>query len=178
MAKAQFQRHQRVWVECVGTWATIDKVTPVWAKGFDEPVRITYDVGLGREFLATELQAEPPVAYGGSGADGLWAASGVDHDRDPTQLEQQARMEHQARLIAAAPQMARLAQQLVSGVGEAPEAASPAVRELAREARRLLAYVNGGTSPDGRPNAARTTDPVARAAPATDGAVGALRQNL
>ena len=58
MAKAQFHRHQRVWVECVGAWATIDKITPIWAKGFDEPVRITYDVGFGREFLGHELLAE------------------------------------------------------------------------------------------------------------------------
>ena len=31
---------------------------PVWAKGFDEPVRVTYDVGLGREFQAHELRPE------------------------------------------------------------------------------------------------------------------------
>ena len=53
MAKAQFHRNQKVWVETVGTWAVIEKIVPIWAKGFDEPVRITYDVGLGREFLAT-----------------------------------------------------------------------------------------------------------------------------
>lgn len=57
MARAQFQKGQRVWVECVGAWAQIEKVQPVWAKGFDEPVRVTYDVGLGREFLAQELLA-------------------------------------------------------------------------------------------------------------------------
>ena len=55
MARAQFQKGQRVWVECVGAWTTIEKVQPVWAKGFDEPVRVTYDVGLGREFQAHEL---------------------------------------------------------------------------------------------------------------------------
>ena len=58
MAKAQFHRHQRVWVECVGAWAVIEKIIPVWAKGFGEPVKITYDVGLGREFLANELRGE------------------------------------------------------------------------------------------------------------------------
>src|SRR4051812_35257174 len=58
VAKAQFHKHQKVWVEAVGAWATVDKIQPVWAKGFDEPVRITYDVGLGREFLAHELRAE------------------------------------------------------------------------------------------------------------------------
>ena len=58
MAKAQFHRHQKVWVEAVGAWATIDRIIPIWAKGFDEPVRITYDVGLGREFLGHELTEE------------------------------------------------------------------------------------------------------------------------
>ena len=61
MAKAQFHRNQKVWVECVGAWATIEKIVPIWAKGFDEPVRITYDVGLGREFLGHELQPEERV---------------------------------------------------------------------------------------------------------------------
>ncbi|MDO1558145.1 hypothetical protein Q0812_01710 [Brevundimonas sp. 2R-24] len=55
MARAQFQKGQKVWVECVGAWAHIEAVNPVWAKGFSEPVRVTYDVGLGREFLAAEL---------------------------------------------------------------------------------------------------------------------------
>lgn len=58
MAKASFQRNQRVWVESVGAWATVDKIVPIWARGFDEPVKITYDVGLGREFHAHELKAE------------------------------------------------------------------------------------------------------------------------
>ena len=71
MAKAVFHRNQKVWVETVGTWAVIEKIVPVWAKGFDEPVRITYDLGLGREFLAHELRAEDkseePLAEGDSG---------------------------------------------------------------------------------------------------------------
>ena len=58
MAKTQFHRNQKVWVSTVGTWAVIEKIVPVWAKGFDEPVRISYDLGLGREFQAHELRAE------------------------------------------------------------------------------------------------------------------------
>ena len=58
MAKAQFHKHQKVWVDAVGAWAVVERIVPVWAKGFDEPVRITYDVGLGREFTAQELRAE------------------------------------------------------------------------------------------------------------------------
>jgi hypothetical protein len=60
MAKAQFHRHQKVWVDSVGAWANIERIIPVWAKGFDEPVRITYDVGLGREFRGEELKADSP----------------------------------------------------------------------------------------------------------------------
>lgn len=58
MAKAVFQRNQKVWVESVGAWAVIEKIVPIWARGFEEPVKVTYDVGLGREFQAHELRAE------------------------------------------------------------------------------------------------------------------------
>ncbi|MDE3117167.1 MAG: hypothetical protein KGL26_16340, partial [Pseudomonadota bacterium] len=58
MAKAQFHKNQRVYVRPVGTWALIEKVVPQWTKGLDEPLRVYYDVGLGREFAADELQAE------------------------------------------------------------------------------------------------------------------------
>jgi hypothetical protein len=58
MAKASFQKNQRVWVESVGAWANIERIVPVWARGFDEPVKVSYDVGLGREFAGHELRAE------------------------------------------------------------------------------------------------------------------------
>jgi len=71
MAKAVFQKNQKVWVDSVGAWATIDRIVPIWAKGFDEPVRVTYDVGLGREFHAHELKPEDRVedADGRTGGD-------------------------------------------------------------------------------------------------------------
>jgi len=62
MAKAHFHKNQRVYVKPVGTWALIERVVPHWAKGIDEPIRIHYDVGLGREFMAEELLSEEPVA--------------------------------------------------------------------------------------------------------------------
>ncbi len=62
MAKAQFHKNQRVYVRPVGTWALIEHVVPHWAKGIDEPIRVHYDVGLGREFSAEELQSEEPMA--------------------------------------------------------------------------------------------------------------------
>jgi hypothetical protein len=69
MAKATFQRNQKVWVESVGAWAIIERIDPIWAKGFDEPVRVTYDVGLGRPFLAHELRPEDPIGGDGAGGD-------------------------------------------------------------------------------------------------------------
>ena len=62
MAKAQFHKSQRVYVKPVGTWALIERVVPHWAKGIDEPIRIHYDVGLGREFAAEELLSEEPLS--------------------------------------------------------------------------------------------------------------------
>ena len=61
MAKAAFHKNQRVYVKPVGTWALIEHVVPHWAKGLEEPIRVHYDVGLGREFTADELQSEEPL---------------------------------------------------------------------------------------------------------------------
>jgi hypothetical protein len=58
MAKALFHKNQRVYVKPVGTWAPIERVVPHWVKGIDEPIRIHYDLGLGREFTAEELSGE------------------------------------------------------------------------------------------------------------------------
>lgn len=170
MARAQFQKGQKVWVECVGAWAQIEKVQPVWAKGFEEPVRVTYDVGLGREFLGHELllPVEDPAAEIGQNwrlmrarnkwqaaedtphhpfpgtypvivtdkADwGGWRVPGAEYDRDPEQIE------FQARLIAAAPQLMALAERLVSAVDESPDDAPPEMMAMAREARAVLKAV-------------------------------------
>jgi hypothetical protein len=58
MAKAVFHKGQRVYVKPVGTWAVIENVNPQWVKGVEEPLRVSYDAGLGREFQAHELAAE------------------------------------------------------------------------------------------------------------------------
>ena len=175
MAKAQFQRLQKVWVESVGVWAVIEKLNPVWAKDFEEPVRITYDLGLGREFLAHELTAEAPAQSAGAETGepgwrilrtrnkwqhpedcghhpvpgtfpvvvtdeqdwGGWRVPGAEYDRDPI------RFERQARLIASAPQLARLARMLTNMVADTPEDVPPAVADLATSAHRLLRFVDG-----------------------------------
>jgi hypothetical protein len=58
MAKAVFHKGQRVYVKPVATWAMVEHVNPQWVKGVEEPLRVSYDVGLGRDFQAHELAAE------------------------------------------------------------------------------------------------------------------------
>ena len=58
MAKALFHKSQRVFVKPVGTWAQVEKVIPHWVKDVDEPLRVTYECGLGRDFQANELVSE------------------------------------------------------------------------------------------------------------------------
>lgn len=58
MAKADFHKNQRVFVKPVGTWALVERVKPQWVKGVEEPIRIFYEVGLGRDFSAHELVQE------------------------------------------------------------------------------------------------------------------------
>ena len=170
MAKAQFHRNQKVWVESVGAWAVIERIAPVWAKGFDEPVRITYDVGLGREFLAAELRAEARADDPAEAADwrilrarnkwqqpddcthhpdpgtypvvvtdpqdwGGWRVPGAEYDRDPRKIETQARM------IARAPDLYRIARDLFRFVDEASEDAPPELQALARRALDVINHV-------------------------------------
>ena len=58
MAKALFHKNQRVFVKPVGTWALVEQVIPHWVKDVEQPLKVTYDVGLGREFVAAELVSE------------------------------------------------------------------------------------------------------------------------
>jgi hypothetical protein len=190
MAKAQFHKNQRVWVDTVGTWAVIEKVLPVWAKGFDEPVRITYEVGLGREFQAQELEPErkePAEASAETGAWRLlraknkwqqpedcghhpfpgsypvvvtdpadwggWRVPGAEYDRDPHKIELQA------RLISAAPQLMRLAEELMETLREAGTDAPP---ELARLAETAAGILEGVKDPHAPPRTGPS--PVAQAA--------------
>lgn len=166
MAKAQFHRGQRVWVESVGAWASVEKLVPVWTKGFDEPVKITYDVGLGREFQAAELRSEAasePVAGGDwrlLRARNKWQSPDDcahhpfpgtfpvvvtdSHDwggwRTPgAEYDRDPqRVERQARLIAAAPRLMEIARALTSLVQEAPEDAPEDFRAIARDAAVVL----------------------------------------
>jgi transposase len=112
MAKAQFHKNQRVYVKSIGTWTEVEKIVPHWTKGLDEPLRITYDLGLGREFLAEELEGDAikPAAVEDTGQWRLF------------------------RAIANAPKMAALLRMLVEQTANAPEE----IAKLSREAASIL----------------------------------------
>ena len=174
MAKAQFHKNQRVYVRPVGTWALVERVVPHWAKGIEEPLRIYYDVGLGREFAAEELQSEEPVSgtapksgqawriirarnkwqpaedcarhpqpgtfpvvITGDTEWGGWRVPGAEYDLDPLAVE------HQARLIASAPQLMVFANDLVEWARKSGEEMPNALAELAHNAQDILAQVKG-----------------------------------
>ena len=181
MARAQFQKGQKVWVECVGAWAFIEQVQPVWAKGFDEPVRVTYDVGLGREFTANELMLAADDRASSDGLDNWrllrahnkWqlAEDCLHHPYPgtyPVVVTDTAdwggwrvpgaeydrdpeRIEFQSRLIAASPELLDLARDLVEAVAEAPDDAPPESVRLARRAREILLQVTEVLAPPPEP---------------------------
>jgi hypothetical protein len=177
MAKAVFQKNQKVWVESVGAWSVVEKIVPTWARGFDEPVRITYDVGLGREFHAHELRAEDRgVDAPGEGRDwrllrarNKWQAieDCAHHPypgtypvvvTDPSDWggwrtpgaeydRDPCTIERQARLIASAPRLQAIARRLIAMVAEAPGDAPPVVADLAAEAAAIERYVQETPGP-------------------------------
>jgi hypothetical protein len=165
MAKTQFHRNQKVWVETVGTWAVIEKIVPVWTRGYDEPVRISYDVGLGREFRAEELKAEQPAESAETGWRLLRARNKWQEPQDCShhpypgtypvvvtdpqdwggwrvpgaEYDRDPRkIEAQARLIASAPELAELARELKAVAGHWAEDAPPELAALTRRAAELL----------------------------------------
>ena len=174
MAKAQFHRNQKVWVDSVGAWANVEKIVPTWARGFDEPVRITYDVGLGREFQAHELRPEDgmaelsdtdnlgsswrlmrarnkwqqpddcahhphpgtfPVVVTDQADWGGWRVPGAEYDRDPRLIE------YQARLIAEAPRLLKIARDLHAFIDDAPTDAPPELQAMAAACAQIIRHI-------------------------------------
>jgi hypothetical protein len=171
MAKAQFHKNQRVYVKPVGTWALIEHVVPHWAKGIEEPIRIHYDVGLGREFAAEELLSEEPVNDTDTGSES-WRVVRARNKWQPTEdcarhpvpgtypvvvtgdadwggwrvpgAEYDldpSRIEEQARLIASAPLLASFAISLVDWARKSGEDMPNELAELAHRAQDLLTEV-------------------------------------
>jgi hypothetical protein len=171
MAKAQFHKNQRVYVKPVGTWALIEHVVPHWAKGIEEPIRIHYDVGLGREFAAEELLSEEPVSDRATDSES-WRVVRARNKWQPTEdcarhpvpgtypvvvtgdadwggwrvpgAEYDldpSRIEEQARLIASAPLLASFAISLVDWARKSGEDMPNELAELAHRAQDLLTEV-------------------------------------
>ena len=67
MAKAKYHKSQRVFVKPVGTWAYVEAVVPKWVKGCEEPIKIAYDCGMGREFAQEELEEESTALQANAG---------------------------------------------------------------------------------------------------------------
>ena len=178
MAKALFHKNQRVFVKPVGTWALVEQVIPHWVKDVEEPLRVTYDVGLGRDFQAKELVSESamrgterieeeddflyenwriqratarlsgadanpnhpypgtyPIIYTDEQDWGGWRVPGAEYDRDPH------RIEHQARMIANAPELVRIIKDLAAVVSEQPENCPSEILSLAKRSSVILRYV-------------------------------------
>jgi len=172
LAKAQFHKNQRVFVKPVGTWALVEHVVPHWTKGLDEPIRVHYDCGLGREFAAEELLQEEPVSEKQSSQNerwrvirarnkwqptedcarhpvpgtypvvvtgeqdwGGWRVPGAEYDLNPS------RIERQARLVANAPALERIAKALVSWARKSGEEMPTDLAEFAHDAQDVLSRI-------------------------------------
>jgi hypothetical protein len=173
MAKAAFHKNQRVYVKPVGTWALIERVVPHWAKGLDEPLRVFYDVGLGREFAAEELQFDNAQTDDVKGSDkwrivranNRWQAPQETTSHPfpgtyPVIVTGEAdwggwrvpgseyalspmRIEQQARMVASVPQMMALLKELCEIAKKSPETPM-AMRDPLKKAGSLIAYAEGG----------------------------------
>ena len=184
MAKAVFHKGQRVFVKPVGTWSIIDSVSPHWVKGVEEPLRVTYDVGLGREFHSHELVCEDVttdetdlvetqiwrivrVQNRWSQGDGKHPHPGsfpvvVTDERDwggwrvpMAEYERDpGRIEQQARVIVNAMKMMRVCSELAHLAEDHAFDMPQQLRELAAQAEAVLAAVYEVGSPHAAPLAA------------------------
>ncbi|OQW55992.1 MAG: hypothetical protein A4S17_05585 [Proteobacteria bacterium HN_bin10] len=173
MAKAVFHKGQRVYVKPVATWAVVENVNPQWVKGVEEPLRITYDTGLGRDFQAHELAGEEkdqhkpdlielenwrvlravnrlsadardprhpypgtfPVVVTDAMDWGGWRVPMAEYDREPTRVEQQA------RVFANALRLMRVARELTEFAQDFPHETPGQLLDLARQAEMVLAAI-------------------------------------
>lgn len=174
MAKAEFHKHQRVYVRPVGTWANIEQVKPHWVRDVEEPVKVFYDCGLGRDFSAHELSAEA-IEDAEVGrwrlmrARNKWqSADECAHHPQPgtypvvvtdTQNwggwrvpgaeydRDPARIEHQARVIVHAPALLSLVEQLVQSAQDDPDASAQTIA-LARTAQDIVRAIHARPDDD------------------------------
>jgi hypothetical protein len=174
MAHAQFHKNQKVYVKPVGTWALVERVVPHWTKGLDEPIRVYYDVGLGRDFGADELQSDSTLSVGGEGEEqwrvvrspNKWqsATETMNHPYPgtyPSIITGEAewggwrvpgaeyalsptRIERQARMIACTPRLVAVVEQLTKWSQKAPRDVQESLKEVLAKANEALAYLKEG----------------------------------
>lgn len=186
MAKALFHRGQRVFVKPVATWAVVERIVPHWVKGVEEPIRVYYDVGLGREFAGSELLGEPePHADDLEGQtwrvlrlrNRMGEELGKDEHPFPgtfpvvvtdeldwggwrvpsAEYEREPRkIEHQALVIAHALKMLRITRAIARFAEDSPARLPEELRDVADQAQRILSAIY---QPRAAPQAA---DPAAR----------------
>ena len=172
MARAQFHKNQRVYVRPVGTWALIERVVPQWTKGLEEPIRIFYDVGLGRDFGADELQSESSTAPAGDDGEQWRVVRAPNKWQSPTETANHPypgthpvvvtgeaewggwrvpgaeyalspdRVGSQARMIASLPRLSALVKKLAAWADT--ENAPASLTETVRECREAAAYLDNG----------------------------------
>jgi hypothetical protein len=179
MAKATYHKHQRVYVKPVGTWALIERVKPQWVKDVEQPVKIYYDCGLGRDFTEAELSAEAVEEVDAGRwrvmrARNKWqSAEECAHHPQPGTYpvivtderdwggwrvpgaeydRDPARIEGQARLLVHAPRLLALAEAIARLAAEHP-AADAEVVGLARTAADTVRSIRA--APDQGPAALR-----------------------
>jgi hypothetical protein len=170
MARAQFHKNQRVYVRPVGTWTVIERVVPHWTKGLEEPLRIFYDVGLGREFGADELQGEASEPQPGEEGEQWHVVRAPNKWQSPTETVNHPhpgtypvvvtgdaewggwrvpgaeyalspdRIEKQARMIASTPILAAMVKALADWAST--ETVPPSLLELVSECKELLRYLD------------------------------------
>jgi len=170
MAHAQFHKNQRVYVRPVGTWALVERVVPHWTKGLKEPLRIFYDVGLGREFSADELRAEASEPQGSDDAEHWRVARAANKWQSATETAHHPhpgthpvvitdeaewggwrvpgaeyavspdRIEKQARMIAAAPKLVSLVRKIAEWARTEPIPES--LIELAGSCGKIVSYLD------------------------------------
>ncbi len=177
MARVTFEKGQRVYVRPLGCWATIERILPQWIKGVEAPLKIFYDVGLGRDFAPGELapvHADRQQSAGGF-ATTEWRVRRVHaavqtnaHAEFPGTVpaivtedsnwggwrveaseydRDPNRVEHQARMIAATPLLLAAAKALTAQADADPDRFPFELAIALEDARAALRVVYNVTAP-------------------------------
>jgi hypothetical protein len=177
MARVLFEKGQRVYVRPLGCWATIERILPQWVKGVEAPLKIFYDVGLGRDFASGELAAFHADRQQSAGdfAFAEWrvrrvhaAVQSNPHAENPGTVpvvvtedsnwggwrveaseydRDPSRIEHQARMMAATPLLLAAAKALTAQADADPERFPFELAIALEDARAALRVVYNVAAP-------------------------------